>query len=131
MHGMILDDVEGDILKVQVRAAADNELRVLLKTIRDGGRAGLSSGLIRRGSRVSAENRARPQLQVTDHVDLPRTHIHRLGMRVGASYHGRLMFAPVARTAEKYSDGPGRLTLAGREEITLGLHAGEPFTRSP
>ena len=53
------------------------------KTSSDGGRAGLSSGLIRRGSRASAEDRTRPQLQVTDHADLPRTHVHRLGKRVG------------------------------------------------
>jgi hypothetical protein len=74
---------KADTLKVQVGAVADSELRTLLKTIRDGGRAGLSSGLIRRGSRASAEDRTRPQLQVTDHADLPRTHVHRLGKRVG------------------------------------------------
>jgi len=59
---------------MQVAAMADYEPRMLLKTIRDGDRAGLSSGLIRRGSRAYAEDRTRPQLQVTDHADLPRTH---------------------------------------------------------
>jgi len=52
----------------------DHEPRMFLKTIRGGGRAGLSSGLIRRGSRASAEDRTRPQPQVTDQADLPRTH---------------------------------------------------------
>ena len=60
---------------------ADGESRTLLKTIRDRGRAGLSSGLIRRGSRASAEDRTRPQLQVTDHAGLPRTHLHILACR--------------------------------------------------
>ena len=54
-----------DMLKVQLGGAADSKSRTLLKTFRDGGRAGLSSGLIRRGSRASAEDRTRPQLQVT------------------------------------------------------------------
>jgi hypothetical protein len=63
---------------------------VNLKTIRDGSRAGLSSGLIRCGSRTSAEDRARAQLQVIDHADLPRTHTHRLGKRVGHSSRSRL-----------------------------------------
>ena len=55
-----------------------------LETFRDGSPAGLSSGLIRHGSRASAEDRTRPQLQVTDRADLPRTHVHRLGKRVGS-----------------------------------------------
>jgi hypothetical protein len=67
-----------------------------LKTIRDEGRAGLSSGLIRRGSRTSAEDRTRPQLQVTDHADLPRTHVNRLGKRVGEPMPTMVMLAPVA-----------------------------------
>ena len=71
------------MLNVEVGAVMDSEPRMLLKTVREGGRAGLSSGLIRRGSRASAEDRTRPQLQVTDHADLPRTHVHRLGKRVG------------------------------------------------
>jgi hypothetical protein len=63
----------------------DSEPRMLLKTIRDGSRAGLSSGLIRHGSRVFAEDRTRPQLQVTDRADLPRTQAHRLGEHVGGN----------------------------------------------
>ena len=82
MHGMILDDVAGGHPQSPGRAVAARESRTLLKTFRDGGRAGLSSGLIRRGSRASAEDRTRPQLQVTDRADLPRTHVHRLGKRV-------------------------------------------------
>src|ERR1022692_204324 len=42
---------------------------------------------------------------------------------------------PVTLTARRQAQrslgwvpGPGRLTLADREEITLGLHGGEPFT---
>ena len=73
------------MLKVQAGAMADSESRTLLKTFRDGDRAGLSSGLIRHGSRGFAEDRTMPQLQVTDHADLPRTHAHRLGKRVGAT----------------------------------------------
>lgn len=58
------------MLKLQVAAEAAKEPRVLLKTIRDGGRAGLSSGLIRCGSGASAKGRTRPQLQVTNRADL-------------------------------------------------------------
>ena len=69
----------------QVAVVANHEPQMLLKTFRDGDRAGLSSGLIRRGSRASAEDQTRPQLQVTDRADLPRTHVHRLGKRVGGT----------------------------------------------
>jgi hypothetical protein len=57
---------------MQVAAVADHESRMLLKTFRDEGRAGLSSGLIRRGSRASAGDPSRPQLQVTDRAGSPR-----------------------------------------------------------
>src|SRR5690242_11448915 len=70
---------KSDVFKVQVQAPPDIELRIRLRTFSDGGRAGLSSGLSRRGSRASAKDRARPQLQVTDRADLPRTHVRRLG----------------------------------------------------
>jgi hypothetical protein len=80
---MILDDVETVMPKVQVGAAANGESRILLKTLRDGARAGLSSGLIRRGSRAFGEYRTRPQLQVTDRADPTRTRAHRPGKRVG------------------------------------------------
>src|ERR1700729_562677 len=36
--------------------------------------AGLSSGFVRRSSKTAEEARTRPQLQVTDSADLPRTH---------------------------------------------------------
>jgi hypothetical protein len=71
------------MLNAQVKAVADSQLRTHLKTIRDEG-VGFSSGLIPCGSRASAEDESRPQLQVTDRADLPRTHVHRLGKRVGA-----------------------------------------------
>ena len=60
-----------------------DDLRRLGRLPLGTGRTGLSSGLIRRGSRASAEDRTRPELQVTDHADLPRTHVHKLGKRVG------------------------------------------------
>ena len=71
------------MIKSQVAVVMAREPRMLLKTFRDGGRAGLSSGLIRHGSRASAEHQTRQELQVTDRADLPRTHAHRLGKRVG------------------------------------------------
>jgi hypothetical protein len=70
-------------MKAQVATTVSPESGMLLKTFRDEGRAGLSSGLIRRGSRASAEDRTRPQLLVTDRADVPRTHARRLGKRVG------------------------------------------------
>lgn len=75
------------MLKAQVEAVAANKSRTLLKTIRDG--AAPVSVLIRRGSRASAEDRTKPQLQVTDHADPPRTHVHRLGKRVGRNAANR------------------------------------------
>ncbi len=83
IRGMILLGELAWTATTQVAVAANHEPRMLLKTLRDGARAGLSSGLIRRGSRASAGDRTRPQLQVTDHTDLPRTHAYRLGKRVG------------------------------------------------
>jgi hypothetical protein len=80
-----LGDMVGAAAESPGSNVAGQELRTFLKTFRDGGCAGLSSGLIRRRSRASAEDRARPQLQVTDHADLPRTHVHRLGKRVGGN----------------------------------------------
>jgi hypothetical protein len=73
------------MLKAQVGAATNGGITHVLETFRNGGRAGLSSGLIRRGSRASAKGRTRPQLQVTDHADLPRTHAHKLGKRGGGT----------------------------------------------
>ena len=55
-----------------------------------------------------------------------------VGPQVGCSHQGVALIVrhasrrPVRR--DGWVPGPGRLTLAGREEITLGLHAGESFT---
>ena len=58
--------------------------------------------------------------------------LREIGPQVGCSHQG---VALVVRQASRrpvrhdgWVPGPGRLTLADREEITLGLHAGESFT---
>ena len=58
--------------------------------------------------------------------------LREIGPQVGCSHQGVALIAryasrrPVRR--DGWVPGPGRLTLADREEITLGLHAGESFT---
>jgi hypothetical protein len=71
IHGMVMVGASFPDAKAQVAAEVTCEPRMLLKTFRDEGRAGLSSSLIRRGSRASAEDRTRPKLQVADYADLP------------------------------------------------------------
>src|SRR5262249_40039796 len=58
--------------------------------------------------------------------------LREIGPQVGCSHQG---VALIARSASRrpvrhhgWVPGPGRLTLADREEIALGLHAGESFT---
>jgi IS30 family transposase len=58
--------------------------------------------------------------------------LREIGPQVGCSHQG---VALIVRSASRrpvrhhgWMPGPGRLTLADREEITLGLHAGESFT---
>jgi IS30 family transposase len=57
--------------------------------------------------------------------------LREIGPQVGCSYQGLALIVrdpprrPVPRDA--WVPGPGRLTLADREEITLGVHAGESF----
>ena len=79
--------------KVQVGAAANGESQILLKTIRDGAAPVSVLVSFAEVSRASAEDRTRPQLQVTDHADLPRTHVHRLGKRVGFAVTGSVRLA--------------------------------------
>ncbi len=58
--------------------------------------------------------------------------LREIGPQVGCSHQGVALIArytsrrPVRR--DGWVPGPGRLTLADREEITLGLHGGESFT---
>jgi transposase, IS30 family len=58
--------------------------------------------------------------------------LREIGPQVGCSYQGVALVVrhdsrrPVRR--DGWVPGPGRPTLADREEITLGLHAGESFT---
>jgi IS30 family transposase len=58
--------------------------------------------------------------------------LREIGPQVGCVYQtvariaGRGPRRPVR--GDGWAPGPGRLTLADREEITLGLHAGESFT---
>jgi IS30 family transposase len=58
--------------------------------------------------------------------------LRQIGPQVGCSHQGVALVVrltprrPVPQDA--WVPGPGRLTLADREEITLGLHAGESFT---
>jgi IS30 family transposase len=58
--------------------------------------------------------------------------LREIGPQVGCSHQG---VALIVRHASRrpvraggWVPGPGRLTLADREEITLGLHAGDSFT---
>ena len=58
--------------------------------------------------------------------------LREIGPQVGCSHQGVALIVrqasrrPVRR--DGWVPGPGRLTLADREEITLGLHAGDSFT---
>ena len=58
--------------------------------------------------------------------------LREIGPQVGCSHQGVALIArrsprrPVRQ--DRWVPGPGRLTLADREEITLGVHAGQPFT---
>ena len=51
-----------------------------------------------------------------------------IGPQVGCSHQGVALIVPAGRAASgppgPLGAGPGRLTLADREETTLGLHAG-------
>ena len=78
---------------MQAAAVAGHKPRTLLKTIRDGAAPVSVLVSFAEVSRASAEDRTRPQLQVTDHADLPRTHVHRLGKRVGFAVTGSVRLA--------------------------------------
>src|SRR5215472_14865625 len=58
--------------------------------------------------------------------------LREIGPQVGCSHQGvALVVRQAARRPVRHDGwvpGPGRLTLADREEITLGLHAGDSFT---
>jgi transposase, IS30 family len=58
--------------------------------------------------------------------------LREIGPQVGCSHQGVALIVRHASRRPVRHDGwvpgPGRLTLADREEITLGLHAGESFT---
>jgi transposase, IS30 family len=58
--------------------------------------------------------------------------LREIGPQVGCSHQCVALIARCASRRPVHRDGwvpgPGRLTLAGREEITLGLRAGESFT---
>jgi IS30 family transposase len=58
--------------------------------------------------------------------------LREIGPQVGCSHQGVALIVRQAWRrpvrADGWVPGPGRLTLADREEITLGLHAGESFT---
>src|SRR5215470_6545169 len=58
--------------------------------------------------------------------------LREIGPQVGCSHQGVALIVRSASRRPVHHDGwvpgPGRLTLADREEITLGLHAGESFT---
>jgi transposase, IS30 family len=58
--------------------------------------------------------------------------LREIGPQVGCSHQGVALIVRYAARRPVRHDGwvpgPGRLTLADREEITLGLHAGESFT---
>src|SRR6266576_6685309 len=58
--------------------------------------------------------------------------LREIGPQVGCSHQGVALIVRAASRRRvrhhRWVPGPGRLTLADREEITLGLHAGESFT---
>ena len=58
--------------------------------------------------------------------------LREIGPQVGCSHQGVALIVRRASRrpvrADGWVPGPGRLTVADREEITLGLHAGESFT---
>ena len=58
--------------------------------------------------------------------------LREIGPQVGCSHQGVALIVRHASRRPVRCDGrvpgPGRLTLADREEITLGLHAGDSFT---
>ena len=58
--------------------------------------------------------------------------LREIGSQVGCSRQGvALIVRRAARRPVRHDGwvpGPGRLTLADREEVTLGLHAGQSFT---
>ena len=58
--------------------------------------------------------------------------LREIGPRVGCSHQGVALIVRSASRRPVHRDGwvpgPGRLRLADREEITLGLRAGESFT---
>jgi IS30 family transposase len=58
--------------------------------------------------------------------------LREIGPQVGCSHQGVALIVRQASRRPVRHDGwvpgPGRLTLADREEITLGLHAGQSFT---
>jgi transposase, IS30 family len=58
--------------------------------------------------------------------------LREIGPQVGCSHQGVALIVRRASQrpvrADGWVPGPGRLTLADREEITLGLHARESFT---
>ena len=58
--------------------------------------------------------------------------LREIGPQVGCSHQGvALIMRQASRRLVRHHGrvpGPGRLTLADREEITLGLHAGKSFT---
>jgi transposase, IS30 family len=58
--------------------------------------------------------------------------LREIGPQVGCSHQGVALIVryPPRRPVhpDGWAPGPGRLTVADREEITLGLHAGESFT---
>ena len=57
--------------------------------------------------------------------------LREIGPRVGCSHQGVALIVRYAPRRPVHPDGrvpgPGRLTVADREEIALGLHAGESF----
>jgi hypothetical protein len=70
--------------------------------------------------RASAEDRARPQLQVTDRTDPPRTHVHRLGKRVGGNpSRVRISYSPPVLTSPSCGDSALRGNAASRLLVTV------------
>ena len=58
--------------------------------------------------------------------------LREIGPQVGCSHQGVALIARQrprrSVRQDRWVPGPGRLTLADREEITLGVHAGRSFT---
>jgi Helix-turn-helix domain len=94
--------------------------------------ASREDSLTRRGGSRMPVHLTAEQWQLALRLKARGLSLREIGSQVGCSHQGVALIArqrprrPVRQ--DRWGPGPGRLTLANREEITLGVHAGESFT---